>query len=745
MTSLFEQKSTLAKLLAQENIIVEHRNVPTAYFDLKSRTMTLPFWTVMDGEIYDLLVGHEVGHAQYTPMQGWHDAVTANRVLKDYLNVIEDARIERKIKEKFPGLRRSFNLAYKQLHEQDFFALAGRDLSGLKLIDRINIFFKLGAHIKVGFNQDELKFIDRISAAESWEEVEAIANDVLAYAKDHPQEQKPNDESSDDEFDDSEESDGFGDSDESNEFDDEEFDAGDSESSDEDSDVDSSDFPFENDVDSDSDNSSDEDSNDDSNGSDDGDKADDDLKSDTDRAFRRNESKLVNNSDKRTVIANLPVFNDSYLVSYKKVQKIISDHITTSAVRNTGINELVRKLVVDFKKRTTPVINYMIKEFEMRKNASQLARGKSAKSGKINPSKLARFNLDQDIFKRITTVPQGQNHGMVIFIDLSGSMHTIIKQTFEQALLLAEFCRKTNIPFDIYGFSDNDYSRTEYGIEGDYMEKKDGDLLGYNKRFALKHYLSSSMTNTDYRTATSNMLFVGEAHNYYSSRWTQQLSVPLAESLNGTPLNEALTASIDVVSKFKSAFKLDIVNAIFLTDGIAGNFYGKHDDSLKYGYDYISADDTFYLQHAATKTRVQCKYAAKQSCDDFVTSRAIIEIAKKVTGAKYTGYYICHHKRDIAEANYNYEFNYVDRKTMSEQKASFTKNVTSNGFYSSHKFGFDEYFFVTSDNMKVEDKGIVVDKTKNNKGAISRAFNASLKSRGLQRMFLNKFVQNLAA
>jgi hypothetical protein len=29
----------------------------------------------MSGELYDLLMGHEVGHALYTPVEGWHDAV----------------------------------------------------------------------------------------------------------------------------------------------------------------------------------------------------------------------------------------------------------------------------------------------------------------------------------------------------------------------------------------------------------------------------------------------------------------------------------------------------------------------------------------------------------------------------------------------------------------------------------------------------------------------------------------------
>jgi hypothetical protein len=98
-SNLQTSKSILAKLLASENITVSHQNVKTAYFDLKNRTMVLPVWKDMDGDLYDLLTGHEVGHALNTPQQGWHNEVAATeKKFKDFLNVIEDARIEKLVK-----------------------------------------------------------------------------------------------------------------------------------------------------------------------------------------------------------------------------------------------------------------------------------------------------------------------------------------------------------------------------------------------------------------------------------------------------------------------------------------------------------------------------------------------------------------------------------------------------------------------------------------------------------------------
>ena len=59
-------KTNLAKLLATENLVVEHANVETASFDVVNRVLTLPVWEASEN-VYDMLVGHEVGHALYTP------------------------------------------------------------------------------------------------------------------------------------------------------------------------------------------------------------------------------------------------------------------------------------------------------------------------------------------------------------------------------------------------------------------------------------------------------------------------------------------------------------------------------------------------------------------------------------------------------------------------------------------------------------------------------------------------------
>jgi len=45
----------------------QHKQVKTAMFDVKNRVLVLPVWKDMPNHLYDLLVGHEVGHALFTP------------------------------------------------------------------------------------------------------------------------------------------------------------------------------------------------------------------------------------------------------------------------------------------------------------------------------------------------------------------------------------------------------------------------------------------------------------------------------------------------------------------------------------------------------------------------------------------------------------------------------------------------------------------------------------------------------
>ena len=79
-----ESKEKLAKLLAVEDLDIQHQQVKTAMFDIKNRQLILPIWKDMPDHLYDLLVGHEVGHALFTPTSLKRIEKLIKKTSKDY-------------------------------------------------------------------------------------------------------------------------------------------------------------------------------------------------------------------------------------------------------------------------------------------------------------------------------------------------------------------------------------------------------------------------------------------------------------------------------------------------------------------------------------------------------------------------------------------------------------------------------------------------------------------------------------
>ena len=132
-------KDRLAKLLAMEDIHVRHSSrASTASFDVQNRILTLPIWKDMTEDIIDMLTGHEVGHSLWTLLVDWEEAINEG-IHKGILNIVEDARIEKKIKRKYPGIIKPFLSAYRELH--------GRGLFGTDNPEDLN-FIEIGrAHV----------------------------------------------------------------------------------------------------------------------------------------------------------------------------------------------------------------------------------------------------------------------------------------------------------------------------------------------------------------------------------------------------------------------------------------------------------------------------------------------------------------------------------------------------------------------------------------------------------------------
>ena len=178
MTSNHEIKSQLAKLLATEDLVVEHKKVETAQFNVQSRVLTLPMWENTTNDVIDMLVSHEVGHALYTPDREWWKDYQMNPSI---VNVVEDARIEKLMKRRYEGIAKTFYKGYTELHKKDFFQVKQKDISEMNLLDRINLQFKIGTHYNIPFSTDEMFYVNKVSLCETFDEVLKVSKQIFDY------------------------------------------------------------------------------------------------------------------------------------------------------------------------------------------------------------------------------------------------------------------------------------------------------------------------------------------------------------------------------------------------------------------------------------------------------------------------------------------------------------------------------------------------------------------------------------
>ena len=176
-----DSKSLLAKLMASEDLHVEYSsNASTASFDTENRVLTVPvFKEEMSIDATDLMLGHEVGHALFTPQGEIHEVMKKGNLYKGFVNIVEDARIEKMIQSKFPGLRPIFKDAYNELMDKNFFGTAGEDVNSYNFIDRLNLHFKAGIRAGVEFNEEEMTYVKRMENLRTWDEVITHSQSLL--------------------------------------------------------------------------------------------------------------------------------------------------------------------------------------------------------------------------------------------------------------------------------------------------------------------------------------------------------------------------------------------------------------------------------------------------------------------------------------------------------------------------------------------------------------------------------------
>ena len=603
-------KTALARLMAAEDIAVEIDGAaPTASFDLENRKLILPIWDV-GGDAYDMLVGHEVSHAIYSPQTGKEllaacvsiDPKNPNNA-KGFLNIVEDARIERLIKIDYPGLRRSFAAGYREFNARNLFAIKDKDISTLSLIDRVNLHYKLGWLLDIPFSNEELPIVQAVATTRTWDEVVTLSKALYEFAKEQKKNEKKEEKSDKDmeNFASVETNDGDGDA---------ESGSGKSDAGDDDESADGSESADDGEESADDKDAGEESADDKDAGEESPDSGEEspsttnaESKPDSDapnaptthKALEDSLSNLVQTQKNKIIYADIPSLPQGFVIPFATTEKAFEEALELPTHRQAA-----SQVYACWKNRNASDVLALAVEFERRKAADAHRRTTISDTGSLDPTRLFDYRTSDDIFLRASTVNDGKNHGLILLLDMSGSMSGQLLDTVIQLVNLTAFARRVNIPFKVYGFVDFVPSMVEeinaaWGIAESKLSTQWRSLrnrINGGTATRLITLLESGTSQFRWQKAAAALLTWATITSRSSdSDYSKSISADcetaqgvvnggimwdihkkfynLGFRLNGTPTNEALLGLVHLVPQFKKEKNIQVVNVIVLTDGHA--------------------------------------------------------------------------------------------------------------------------------------------------------------------------------
>lgn len=670
-----ETKSTLARLLAKENINVTSTAKSTAYFDIKNRTLALPKWKDRGISVMDMLIGHEVGHALYTPadaVEKFNEKCPGTPF--DVCNIVEDIRIERLIQSTYPGLPRLFKEAYNELVEADFFGIGDKDVNKMKFIDRLNLRGKIGTISDIPLSDEEEVIFKKCVAAETFEDVLEVCAEIAEKMKKEPEPEnddsdEDNEETSTDEGSDdtSDENDSGGENDSEDESESDDGTEAEAEKSEEDEEN------FDNEAEASSSDIESDEGAEEAEGDEtvaDGESAEEvnkELVSETQENFDRSLEEEVQTSKELG-------YNTMILPRRESVYKNICDYKTLIVDREKAEATASAKewypeyknKAEDLRKKTKKKAAVLAREFERRKAAYQYSRSTEARTGVIDVNKLHSYKITDEIFLSKSILANAKSHGMVFLLDYSGSMGGVMSDVIEQTLNLVEFCRMVGIPYDVYSFTSvwrHGINKKDYSPAPNEVDLKDTLIL---------HHLSSEMSKSDFKKASDNMWLQVALHG---SR--HLVSAPY-ESLGGTPLDSTLTAMFTVVKDFIAKNKTQKTMFVTLTDG----------DSSRVSFREPGEYDSW-----TSKTRFKFGNAVHE-INNYSATSELIKVMGEIPTVTTIGFYLATNRREVNRELYNF----------GHDQSKLKKTLKKDGHVEGGNIkGYDSYFLLNDVSIDDED------------------------------------------
>ena len=471
---------------------------------------------------------------------------------------------------------------------------------------------------------------------------------------------------------------------------------------------------------------------------------------------------------------------DAVLYPYKKVLSDWREFYSKEEEYETRQNtkELSKQLGETYRKhlqsKNKKIVAHMAKEFEMRQNAHRSAKAFTGTSGDLDMNRLAKYQIVDDIFKRVTYLPDGKNHGVNVMVDWSGSINGEVKDILEQSIILAEFCTKVQIPFRVYLFSDSIvksdddeyYSRGEEKLvevlSNEMKSREYIEMLNYlstimvgrwhsELRYAWDGSAKQRKIADEYNKCMGdiNHFDCDDSNNYWNWKFDDNLE-PYNYRLGGTPLDHTLVAMRKFLPEFNKKYNIEKSILTVITDGFShsSDLLRQDDAERKDVKDQIGDEwrynsQRYILDPYSNKTFIYEDKSGDNyySRNDFDNTQNILEWLSATCNVTITGYFIFSTKRDwmnVADVLTKGTGMYYDEQSKMWNDMKKTGSVIK-------VKGYNKLFLTAASNLATTGDDELDDEFVGaNKNRITAAFKRNQRGKTTSRFLTNEFIKEIA-
>jgi hypothetical protein len=455
--------------------------------------------------------------------------------------------------------------------------------------------------------------------------------------------------------------------------------------------------------------------------------------------------------------------NEPFTVNYRLVLNAIETDMS-KAKESRKLLDYRTWLLNRFRSQNNAAINYMVKEFEMKKAAVAYSRSKQAKTGVIDVNKLHSYKFNDDIFKRLTIEPTGKNHGIVAILDMSGSMSGNYRGAMDQLICLAMFCRRVGIPHRIYGFTQcatefeqRDPKRREAKsiMRSAISRRLNGKHFVFpDMGFDLLEFFHEDMSLKDFNTMTATLLLSAQRfENEPDEKTGQYRPGSFIDScfsfgfsyntglgflgLSGTPLNDAILVSRSLMAKFRKEKNIQIMNFVCITDGESNHSNYQHSTNSSHQQASIPVGSSRYVTSIFVDEESRLQTTINFDGAHHITGM-FARTVRESQNATFVGFYIVSGPYDVRHVSYRYLSSAQGIKFQEQWKKT-------KGAAIPNMLNFDEFYIIQGGRSLKAAEAKLDDAENLKKGQLARAFITAQNKRGASRAVLGKFIEKIAA